>query len=179
MSHQKTLGLLAAAAFISTILLANWLTSAFGFVGVGFGLAATAGTYAAGFALALRDLTHDTLGRTATIGIIVAGAVLSFTVAGPFIAVASGVAFLLSELADLAVYSPLRRRNWAGAVVASNLVGAAIDTIVFIGIAFGVAAISGALAGQLVGKAWATLAYIGIGVAIRAVLRESKHAKNS
>lgn len=176
---RRIVGALAATAFVSTLVLANWLTSSLGFVPVGFGFTATAGTFAAGFALALRDLTQDTLGRRGVLAVIVAGAALSFVIADPFVAVASAVAFLLSELADFAVYSPLRRRSrlgdrrWASAVLASNAVGAVVDTVVFLGIAFGAAAILPAMAGQLVGKSWATLAYLVIGWAVsRAVLRQ-------
>jgi hypothetical protein len=41
---------------------------------------------------------------------------LSFLIA-PTFALASGVAFLVSEAADLTVYTPLERRSWLGAVV--------------------------------------------------------------
>lgn len=45
------------------------------------------------------------------------------------LAVASGAAFLFSELADFAVFQPLRERRWLAAVVASNLVGLVIDSV--------------------------------------------------
>jgi uncharacterized PurR-regulated membrane protein YhhQ (DUF165 family) len=51
----------------------------------------------------------------------VIGAGLSALVSPQF-AVASGIAFLVSELADLAVYTPLRQRNWLAAVALSNTV---------------------------------------------------------
>jgi uncharacterized PurR-regulated membrane protein YhhQ (DUF165 family) len=63
------------------------------------------------------------------------------------------VAFLLSELADFAVYTPLRRRTWLGAVAASNTVGLVIDSALFLWLAFGSLEF---LAGQVVGKAWMT-----------------------
>ena len=183
---KKSAGLFAAASFIATIVLANYVTTRFGFIPVGFGLAATAGTFAAGLALALRDVIQDLLGRRAVTAVIVAGAALSFLIADPFIAIASAVAFLLSELADFAVYTPLRRRSrlgnrrWAAAVVASNAVGALVDTVIFLGIAFGAAAIMPGVPGQLVGKTWATLAFLAAGwVVSRAVLRKSIHAKGA
>lgn len=149
--------------FLSTIVVANWLTTEFGFVAVGFGLAATAGTYAAGLALGLRDVLQDHAGRLWVLGTILVGGGISYIAADPFIAVASVTAFTVSELADWLIYTPLRGKaesggaRWSGAVTASNLVGAIIDTAIFVGIAFGAAAISGAMAGQLVGKLWATL----------------------
>jgi len=51
------------------------------------------------------------------------------------LALASGVAFTLSELADWAVYRPLRERGWVPAAVASNIVGAIVDSAVFLAIA--------------------------------------------
>lgn len=186
MNRNIWIGTLAATAFASTVVLANWLTSTFGFVPVGFGLTATAGTFVAGAALALRDVLQDTLGKAVALAVVLVGAIVSFWVADPFIAAASAVAFLVSELADFAVYSPLRTRarvggrRWAVAVTASNLVGAVVDTIVFLGIAFGAAAIMPAVPGQLVGKAWATVLFLLIGWMVgRAVLREPQHARGA
>src|SRR4051812_23395404 len=106
----------AVLVFVVCAVGANVLTSRYGPVPVGFGLPATAGTWLAGLVLLARDWVHDTAGRT-TVGVcIVAGAALSAVTASPRLAVASGVAFVLSELADLAVYTPLRQRSWAGAV---------------------------------------------------------------
>jgi len=178
-ARMKVGGALAAVGFVASILLANWLTTKFGFVSVGFGFTATAGTFAAGFALALRDATQDTLGRWPVVAVIVTGAALSFAVADPFIAVASATAFLVSEMTDFAIYTPLRKRTWAGAVIASNTVGAIIDTAIFIGIAFGLSAISGAMLGQLVGKSWATIAYLIVGTVARALLRKPKHTQGA
>ena len=48
------------------------------------------------------------------------------------LAVASGLAFLASETADMLVYSPLKRRTWLGAVFASNVVGLALDSALFL-----------------------------------------------
>lgn len=180
---HKRIGLASAAGFVGSVLVANYVTTQYGFISVGFGLTATAGTLAAGFALALRDATQDALGRRAVVAAIVVGAALSFLISDPFVALASGVAFLVSEAADFLVYTPIRARSrlgdrrWATAVLASNAVGAVVDTVVFLGIAFGTAAIAPALVGQLVGKGWATVLYLLIGwVVSRAVSRQPKHA---
>lgn len=175
-----------ATGFLGTILAANWLTTSYGFVPVGFGLVATAGTFAAGVALAFRDAVHDLAGRRIVLALILVGAGLSFAIADPFIALASGVAFLISELADFAVYAPLRRRSrlgdrrWAAAVVSSNIAGALVDTAIFLGIAFGAAAILPAIPGQMVGKGWATVLYLAAGwVIARAVLRQPVLARRA
>jgi len=179
--RRTLIGVAAAISFIATIAVANFVTTRFGFIPVGFGLASTAGTFVAGAALALRDVTQDILGRRGVLAVIVAGAALSFLIADPFIAVASAAAFLLSELADFAVYTPLRRRSrlgdrrWFVAVVASNAVGAVVDTVIFLTIAFGAASILADTPGQLAGKTWATIAFLAVGwvVSRRAVPRES------
>ena len=155
--------------FVAAVVAANWLTTEFGFVPVGFGLVATAGTYAAGFALVARDFIHDTSGLRGVWLSIALGAGLSFLLADPFIAVASGVAFAVSEVADTAVYGPLRRKHWRSAVVGSSIVGSVIDTVLFLAIAFGVAALTPqALAGQLVGKVlWVAIPVALIGGVVR------------
>ena len=50
---------------------------------------------------------------------------------------ASAAAFLFSELADTAVYTPLARRRLISAVLASSLVGTIIDSTLFLWLAFG------------------------------------------
>jgi hypothetical protein len=161
------IGVVALAGYIATIFAANWLIEHVGIVNVGFGLMAPAGVFAAGLALTLRDVVQVTLGRLAVVAAILVGAALSYTVS-PAFAVASGVAFLVSELADLAVYTPLERRSWLGAVGLSNTVGAVIDSMLFLWLAFGSLEF---LAGQVVGKTWTTLAAIAILALIRPRLR--------
>jgi uncharacterized PurR-regulated membrane protein YhhQ (DUF165 family) len=138
------------AAFLACILAANYVTTNLGMVPVGFGLVATAGTYFAGATFIIRDSLQDLAGKRWTIAAIAAGAALSFLISNPFIALASAAAFGLAELADLAVYTPLRKRGYVRAAVASNIVGSIIDTVVFLTIAgFPLAA---AFAGQMTGK---------------------------
>jgi hypothetical protein len=160
-THDKGLSMnpkliAAAAVFIGAVVVANWLTSTYGLVGVGFGLTATAGTYAAGVCFGARDFVHEYGGIWWAVGCIVAGAVLSGFVASGQLAVASGVAFLLSEFADLAVYAPLRDRNRPGAVFASNIVGAAADTVLFLWLA-GFPLTANVFAGQMVAKTYMTV----------------------
>lgn len=131
----KWYGWVALAAFLLTIPLANWALRTWGFVSIGFGLTAPAGVYFAGLAFGLRDIAHELTGRMYVIVAIVVGAALSWGIEPDF-AVASGVAFLVSESADLAVYDPLRNRNWPAAVVLSNTVGSAVDSVLFLGLAF-------------------------------------------
>lgn len=122
------------AAFVATVFGANWALEHYGIVPVGFGLMAPAGVYFAGLAFGLRDGLQEVGGRMAVVAAIVVGAACSYIVS-PTFALASGIAFLVSELADFAVYTPLRDRTLVGAVVASNVVGAIFDSILFLHLA--------------------------------------------
>jgi len=150
---RPTIGYIALACYVSTIVAANAAIGTFGLVPVGLGLLAPAGVYFAGLAFVLRDILQDTLGRRWTLGAIAAGALLSGLL-DPALAIASGGAFLLSELADMVVYTPLRRRSWLWAALASSTVGLAVDSVLFLWLAFGSLDF---LAGQIVGKVWVTL----------------------
>lgn len=167
----------ATTALFAFIIIANWATGRFGFLPLGFGLEATAGTMVAGAALASRDAIQDTLGRAGVLAIIVLGSIVSFAISAPEIALASFAAFLIGETFDLAVYTPIREgarfgdRRWVAAVLSSNVVNVLVDTVVFIGIAFGLAAIGPHVIGQLVGKMYATALYLVIGAVIAATVK--------
>lgn len=155
---QIMLASLSLPAYAATILGANWAIATFGLVPVGFGLLAPAGVYFAGLAFTLRDFVRERYGYWPTVGAIAAGALLSAALS-PAFALASGVAFLLSETADALVYERLRRRGWLSAVAASNVVGFVADSTLFLWLAFGSLDF---LAGQLVGKGWVTLAAVAV-----------------
>lgn len=161
------MGYALLVAYIATIPLANWTLQQFGIFAVG-ALLIPAGTLWAGLAFTLRDLVQDYLGRWWTIGAIVVGAALSAFIS-PQLALASGTAFLFSELADLSVYTPLRERHWLGAVAASNSVGLVVDSVLFLLLAFGSLEF---LAGQIVGKLVMTV----LAVAVLARVRPLVHA---
>jgi hypothetical protein len=159
-------GLVSLALFILTIPVANWLIGHAGtvcvpngpcLIPVAPGLMAPSGVAMIGIALVLRDLVQRRLGVGIAAGAIAAGAALSALIAPPALVIASGAAFLISEFADLAVYTPLARRRLVTAVVASSMVGLIVDSIVFLWLAFGSLEF---LLGQIVGKAWMVLASI-------------------
>jgi uncharacterized PurR-regulated membrane protein YhhQ (DUF165 family) len=80
------------------------------------------------------------------------GALLSALVSPQF-AAASGVAFLVSEAADFAIYTPLREKNWILGVALSNVAGLVLDSALFLIIAFGSLEF---MPGQVLGKAYMT-----------------------
>lgn len=153
---------IALLAFLATVPLANWMIQNVGtvcipqgpcLIPVGFGLSAPSGVLVIGAALVLRDMVQQLLGIRWALAAIACGVVLSALVAPPALVVASAAAFLLSELADLGVYTPLRKKGLALAVLASGAVGSVIDSAVFLLLAFGSLDY---IAGQVVGKLWMT-----------------------
>jgi uncharacterized PurR-regulated membrane protein YhhQ (DUF165 family) len=149
--------------FCLTIPAANWMIGHAGIVcsvngpclvPVAPGLMAPSGVLMIGAALVLRDLVQRRLGIEFGVAAIVAGAAISAGVAPASLVVASATAFLLSEFADFAVYTPLARRRLVAAVVASSMVGLVVDSIVFLWLAFGSLDF---LLGQIVGKTWMVL----------------------
>lgn len=155
-------------AFSATIPLANWLIGNVGTVcipqgpcllPVGFGLTAPSGVLVVGASLVLRDMVHEAGGAKAALIAIAIGGVLSALFAAPALLIASVLAFLLAELADLAVYAPLRERRLWLAVLLSGVAGAVVDSAVFLIIAFGSLDF---IAGQVVGKMWMTLAALPV-----------------
>jgi uncharacterized PurR-regulated membrane protein YhhQ (DUF165 family) len=156
----------SAAAFVSLVTASNWLTAEYGLIG---GLA-TAGTFTAGLVLAARDAARETAGISASLACVTAGVAISAVMAGPQLALASGVAFALSELVDTAVYEPLRRRSRTRALTWSNLAGSVVDSLLFLVLAG--FPLWPAVAGQVAVK-WVmavVLPLLALGVA-RAVLR--------
>ncbi len=160
---------LSIVAFLGCVIGANWLTAQFGLVPIGAGMMVAAGTFAAGLALLARDAVQDYAGRWYVLACIAAGAGASWALTMPRLAIASGVAFAVSELADMAVYTPLRRRGWVRAATASGVVGSAVDTLLFLSLA-GFPVRSG-LPGQMIVKVGVTVLAVLMVVSARAVLR--------
>jgi uncharacterized PurR-regulated membrane protein YhhQ (DUF165 family) len=152
------------ALYVMTIPAANWAITQYGVIPIGFGLLAPAGVLFAGLAFTLRDLVQEQLGKAWVLAAIGAGGLLSLLVSDPFVAAASATAFLVSELCDFAVYSPLRARGLVRAVVASNVVGMAVDSALFLSIAGFPLALLG---GLMVGKLYTILPAIAVIMALR------------
>lgn len=68
------------------------------------------------------------------------------------VAIASGTAFLIAQSLDIGIFTALRRRPWWTAPLVSSVIGGAVDTLVFFGLAFS-AAIT--LLGPVEAVAWA------------------------
>lgn len=145
-------------SYLFTIYLANLLIIYIGFVPVGFGLTAPAGVYAAGLAFSLRDGLQEYGGKKHVIVAIILGSILSFFLNAE-LAFASASAFLISEILDYAVYTPIKKYSIIIAVLLSNTVGAFVDSAIFLSLAFGSLDF---IYGQFFGKMWITLATVMI-----------------
>jgi uncharacterized PurR-regulated membrane protein YhhQ (DUF165 family) len=172
--HRTREGTIFLVLFALTIPAANWLIGHVGtacmapqgpcVVPVAPGVTAPSGVMMVGVALVLRDLVQRRLGAAMSALAILVGAGISALVAPPTLIFASAVAFLLSEFADLAVYTPLARRRLVAAVIASSCAGLVIDSIVFLWLAFSSLEF---LLGQIVGKSWMVLLSIPFVVWLR------------
>lgn len=149
---RKVAVAVAAAAYLATIVGANWAIGHLGdapkFPGaphtipVGFGYVAPSGVLFVSLALVLRDLVQWLTGTPrgkATLALmlplIAAGAGLSYLVADANVAKASALAFLFSELVDFALFTWVAPR-WSLAVLAGGVAGAVVDSLIFLWVAF-------------------------------------------
>ncbi len=170
MNRQQSAGVsLSAAGFVSLILFVltipagNWAVTHVGLVcepngpcliPVWPGVMSPSAVLLAGLALVLRDAVQNLLGNAWTLVAIAAGAFISALLAEPSVVLGSTVAFLFSELADFAVYTPMRGRHPSAAVILSGLVGSMVDSAIFLSLAFGSLDF---LFGQVLGKFWMSL----------------------
>ncbi|MGJ3241366.1 MAG: queuosine precursor transporter [Opitutales bacterium] len=114
-------------------------------------------------AFLVTDLTNRRLGPGPARRVVYAGfllgLLLSLVLAGWRIALASGTAFLVAQLMDVALFHWLRAGRWWRAPLVSSTCASAVDTALFFGIAF---------AGT--GVPWVTLAIGDYGVKLAVAL---------
>lgn len=159
-NKEKGTGMLIVALYLSAVVAANLIVTAFGpsaSVLTAFALI--------GLNITARDRLHDAWSghglRWKMALLIVAGGALSWLLNGDAarIAVASSVAFAVSEALDALVYHALRGRSWYRRTNGSNVVSAAADSLIFPTLAFGgflPAIVLGQLAAKTLGGAvWA------------------------
>ena len=127
------------AAMAAVVAVSNVLVQ-YPFAHFGLGEILTWGAFTYPVAFLVNDLTNRRFGVAAARRVVLAGFVLavalSVWLATPRIAIASGSAFLVAQLLDTAVFDRLRRMAWWRAPLVSTLLGSAIDTVIFFGIAF-------------------------------------------
>lgn len=143
---------LLTAAYLAAIVIANLVITA-------FGPSATIATSFVfiGLDITARDRLHEAWRHKnlwiKMAALIASGSILSWAVnrnAGP-IALASFAAFAASGAADALSYHALRNKRWLVKVNGSNLVSAAVDSVIFPTLAFG-AFLPWVVAGQFMAK---------------------------
>ena len=100
----------------------------------------TLGAFTYPVAFLVTDLTNRLFGSAPARKVVyagfVAGVAMSFILADPRIAIASGLAFLVAHLLDIAIFDRMRRQIWWKAPLFSSLTSSAVDTMLFFTIAF-------------------------------------------
>jgi uncharacterized PurR-regulated membrane protein YhhQ (DUF165 family) len=100
----------------------------------------TWGAFTYPFAFLVSDLTnrHDGPRQARNVVLVgfLVGLALSFWLSTPRIAIASGSAFLIGQLLDIAVFQRLRNRYWLVPPLSASLFGSLLDTLIFFTIAF-------------------------------------------
>ncbi len=121
-------------SYIASILLVNWLFAPAQLVpGVTVWNTGLGDLYLAnlvvGFVFVLRDYAQREIGHKVLIATLVAG-LITYSMVDPMIAVASVTAFVISEMADWAIYS-FTKRPLQSRILISSLIAVPLDTVVF------------------------------------------------
>ena len=126
------------ALYLLSIVAGVFAIDTFGIVSIPGGFMAPAAVYVIGVTLVLRDIVHEAVGRRGALLAIVAGAGLS-AIFSPALALASGLAFLISETLDMLVYEQVRDRfsSRVAGMTVSNVVSIPVDSVIFLFLAFG------------------------------------------
>jgi queuosine precursor transporter len=132
-----------AVGFVGLVLLANWLASRFVVHVPLTPYMAPAGVFAIGGVLVLRDWMQQLAGLRWTMPLVYAAGLFSWLVgdlAGwtslQKIAIASVIAFTVSETIEALVFTPIRNKQLTLGVALSATIGNAIDSYIFLTIAF-------------------------------------------
>lgn len=171
---RSPLAVALAVAFVLAAATSNWTIHNVGqyngpdaprTLPVGWGLEAASGVVLVGFMISLRDALHEQVGIKGTLVVVVIGSLVSAVLAPPALAFASGATMIAAEGADALVYDRLRQRGRVMAAAVSNLASAAIDSVMFLLLAFGVAAAQQGAFALTVGKVEASLLTLAVLVA--------------
>ncbi|HET6448239.1 MAG TPA: VUT family protein [Conexibacter sp.] len=138
-SHPRSTALLACA-FLLAVATANLVTAHFAARGHPEASVVTAFALVS-FGFVARDRLHDAWSRhrALKLGALIAGGALIACLSTPGagrVAWASCAAFAASETLDAIAYQLARRRSWLARCNGSNVVGALVDSSVFVAVAF-------------------------------------------
>ncbi|MBB4103873.1 queuosine precursor transporter [Allorhizobium borbori] len=144
---RKTHAILVYIALMTLIVVASNFLVQFPLnatvVGINLADLLTWGAFTYPVAFLVTDLTNRQFGPSAARRVVFAGFVvgvgISFFTSVPRIAIASGTAYLVGQLLDIAVFNRLRRLAWWRAPLAGSLIGSVLDTAIFFSLAFAAA----------------------------------------
>ena len=127
------------AVMCGVVALSNYLVQ-FPFKHFGMSEILTWGAFTYPVAFLITDLANRRFGASKARKIVFFGfvlaVVLSIWLATPRIAIASGSAFLVAQLLDIAIFNRLRNGRWWSAPLLSSIIGSAVDTLLFFSLAF-------------------------------------------
>jgi uncharacterized PurR-regulated membrane protein YhhQ (DUF165 family) len=164
-----------AVAYVALVVLANWLASKY-LITVPFThYLAPAGVLCIGAVLVMRDWIQQLKGLIWALGLIVIAGLISLASGFIFgygslvrIALASLAAFAVSEgIIETLIFTPMRKRHFTLGVALSSTAGNAVDSLIFLAIAFPAFWMS-LYMGNFIGK----LEMIAVGVALTAARRK-------
>ena len=116
--------------YLISIVAVNFAFTALPMIELPFDQTIPAGTFLVGFIFVIRDYAQKEIGPWIYLAML-AGVLLSYVMADPFVAVASAVAFGLSELIDALVFTytkkPMRDR-----ILISSAASTPVDSSVFL-----------------------------------------------
>ena len=118
-------------SYIFLIVLVNWLFTVTPLVPI-LGTMFPPVSLLVGLIFVLRDFAQKEIGHRVIIAMLV-GAVLSYFMSDPYVAIASLVAFLISESADWAIYT-WTKKPLAQRILISSVISTPIDSAVFLAI---------------------------------------------
>ena len=143
MPRRPTVFAVLATAYLGLVILANWLASKYVVHVPLTDLLAPAGVFAIGGVLVLRDWLQQLAGLWWTMPLVYAAGLISWGIGDAAgwtslekIAVASVVAFTVSETVEAVVFTPVRKRSLSLGVALSGTVGNVIDSWLFLTLAF-------------------------------------------
>jgi queuosine precursor transporter len=146
----------------------------------GLGDYLTWGAFSYPFSFLVTDLANRRFGsrgarRIVYVGFVLAVA-LSVVLATPRIAIASGAAFLVSQLLDIGIFARLRDKAWWLPPFVSSVIASALDTAIFFSFAFYCDVVPGlgltisgmlgqaGIADECIALPWVNLAFADYGV---------------
>jgi uncharacterized PurR-regulated membrane protein YhhQ (DUF165 family) len=128
--YDRAMRIPYTALYIALIAFVNWAFVVVDPIRLPGGVIWPPMTVFVGFVFVVRDFAQREIGHYVLAAMLV-GVMLSYFMAGPNVATASALAFLISEMADWSVYSftrmPLSQR-----VLWSSVISTPIDTFVFL-----------------------------------------------